>query len=374
MKTENHYEGFNKNELKSNIYTELNDALIDNVNYVECQKKNAEMCSQIKKTLDENVNIMREKQKILNVSKDKRNKSNLEYADCDRRIKNCDINYKEIMEKTKELEEINKEIERIENEEKELDNNVSMLNNDMAMIENKKSEWENRWKNLSFWEKMRLRQKRKEDERRYSKHNKKKIAELKKQRENNKQEIEKLKIMKVDNKRLQNNKNATITSLQSLYNQNNCKTTPNCFREQDNIKAAEQDFMSAESNYNTAKSNVNKINTEYEICNDPLRNLCKDKIKEFEMDHERINKNIKKLNKEGYANLEENIELNNQLREMQNNNVSKRIQEKKKLYTEPHIKTLKEKDPNSLLENEICKNVVLTTISSVLLYYFFFEI
>ena len=430
MKTENHYEGFNKNELKSNIYTDLNGTLIDNVNYVECQKKNAEMCRQVKNTLDENVNVMREKQKILNISKDKRNKSKLDYANCEIRIKNCDMTYKEIMEKTKVLEEIYKEIERIENEIKELENTLSNLNNEEKELENEMSRlddeeedleddlprldneirnvqnsrtgWARRWGRLSWYGKLRNRKRMRRDVRNHRAWQRRRIAQIKTQKENIKKRIPELRAkrenikkkipglkeeiekinpeigkwnnIKLDNKRLQANNLSTYQSLQSLYTQNNCKTTPNCFREQDNVKSAEHDFMSAEANYNTAKSIVNYMNTEYEFCKDPLKNLCKDRIKEFEMDHEHINKNMKKLNKEGYANLEENIELNNQLREMQNNNASRRIQEKKKLYTEPHIKTLKEKDPNSLLENEICKNVVLTTISSVLLYYFFFEI
>ena len=44
----------------------------------------------MKTNLDEHYNVLKEKEKILNVSKDKRNKTKLSFAECDNKKKNCE--------------------------------------------------------------------------------------------------------------------------------------------------------------------------------------------------------------------------------------------------------------------------------------------
>ena len=89
---------------------------------------------------------------------------------------------------------------------------------------------------------------------------------------------------------------------------------------------------------------------------------------EYKKNSKNINKDLyyMKSNIENYANLEENKLLNDDMESKQAEN--EKTKQNFKLYENPSM------DPSTLLESEICKNILVTTIGSVLLYYFFFEL
>lgn len=281
----NDYEAYNVQNIKSSIFDNLNQNVKENVEFIECQNKNSIKCQDLKTNLDEHYNVLKEKEKILNVSKDKRNQTKLSFTECDNKNKNCKDNYKDILKKTEQLKKISN----------------SRINN-----------------------------------------HKKRLA--------------------------QNNINTTLTSLNRLYKLNGCDKINHCYDELDEARKSETEYKPLFGEHKQFKKEYNEKLDKYEICIDPTKNECKDKLIEYKKNSKNINKDLyyMKFNIENYANLEENKLLNDDMESKQVEN--EKTKQNFKLYENPSM------DPSTLLESEICKNILVTTIGSVLLYYFFFEL
>ena len=281
----NDYEAYNVQNIKSSIFNNLNQNVKENVEFIECQNENNIKCQDLKTNLDEHYNVLKEKEKILNVSKDKRNQTKLSFTECDNKKKNCENNYKDILKKTEQLKKISK--------------------------------------------------------RRINNHNKRII---------------------------QNNINTTLTSLNRLYKLNGCDKINHCYDELDEARKSETEYKPLVGEHKQFKKEYYEKLDKYETCIDPTKNECKDKLMEYKKNSKNINKDLyyMKSNIENYANLEENKLLNDDMESKQAEN--EKTKQNFKLYENPSM------DPSTLLESEICKNILVTTIGSVLLYYFFFEL
>ena len=121
MKKEQTYEAFSLDNTKLNVYSDMNKNLETNIDFINCMDDNKKDCEQIKIRIDEDKRQLIEKDKILNVSKDKRNKTQLSYTECENKLKSCQQNYNEIMKKSKEL---NKSYDSLQRNDKIITENI----------------------------------------------------------------------------------------------------------------------------------------------------------------------------------------------------------------------------------------------------------
>jgi len=156
------------------------------------------------------------------------------------------------------------------------------------------------------------------------------------------------------------NLKSSIINLESAYQQEECKEIKSCDNE---LQAS----TLAVSNYNTGEAELTNAQSKVKICNDPYRNKCSPILKDLEKSREDINNDIVYMQDklEGMTiqnNIDDNVDLKNLLAD---NNLKLN---QFKILQNPNT------DTTDMFDSEVCKNIVLTTIGSVMLYYLFFEI
>lgn len=355
MKKEQTYEAFSLDNTKLNVYSDMNANLQKNIDFISCINDNNKDCEKIKSHIEEEKNQLIEKEKILNVSKDKRNKAQITYTECENKLRSCKHNYDEIMKKSKELNNIYDTLQS---------NNKKLTENNKK-IENYKNEIGKMEKQIDATRKFN----------RFDKKGanfvRKKILEGIEKIDSEINSLEQKNIQinteNINIQKLFYNLNSSISSLEDLYGINNCDTTKDCYSELNENEKVKSDFKKLENEYKILQNKLKEIENQHKICIDPRKNKCKNDLNEYEDKYMDINNNLyyMKSELEQFTNLEENIELNNELKEIQKENKINR--NNFRLFQNPPT------DSSSLLENEICKNIVITTIGSVMLYYFFFE-
>ena len=155
------------------------------------------------------------------------------------------------------------------------------------------------------------------------------------------------------------NHNDIINNLEDSYKNNKCTTTINC-------DSKSEAYKKAETNYNSANNDYHKSKYNYEECIDPYRNTCRDKLSELKKSQDNVRGNITYMNNviENFS-VGDNIKANNELETIiiDNDNIRKNIT----------IRNIPINDSIYLVDNEMCKNILLTSAGSVMLYYLFFE-
>lgn len=355
MKKEQTYEAFSLENTKLNVYSDMNKNLETNIDFINCIDNNKKNCEQLKKSIDEDKKQLIEKEKILNVSKDKRNKAQLTYTECDNKLKSCQQNYNEIIKKSKE---VNDSYDMLQS-------NNKMITENKINIENLKNEINKMKKQVEAAKKF------KRNHLDWYRTATKEINDKIKKKKSEITLIEKVNIQKnnenINIQKLFYNLNSSISSLEDLYGINKCETTKDCYSELNENEKVKSDFKKLENEYKTLQNKLKEIENQHKICIDPRKNKCKSDFNEYEDKYMDINNNLyyMKSELENFTNLEENIELTKELQDIQKENKVKK--NNFRLFQNPST------DSSSLLENEICKNIVITTIGSVMLYYFFFE-
>lgn len=355
MKKEQTYEAFSLDNTKLNVYSDMNKNLERNMDFINCMDDNKKNCEQIKIRIDEDKRQLIEKDKILNVSKDKRNKTQLTYTECENKLKSCQQNYNEIMKKSKEL---NKSYDTLQRNDKiitENKTNIKNLKNEIKKMEKQKAVAKLRSRNHVDWY------------RSIEKEINNKIKKIKSEINSLEQTNRQINNKNINVQKLFYNLNASISSLKELYSINNCELTKDCYSELNENEKVKSDFKKLENEYKTLQNKLKEIENQHKICIDPRKNKCKSDFNEYEDKYMDINNNLyyMKSELENFTNLEENIELNKELKDIQKEN--KVNKNNFRLFQNPST------DSSTLLEYEICKNIVITTIGSVMLYYFFFE-
>ena len=369
MKKEQTYEAFSLDNTKLNVYSDMNTNLQTNIDFINCIDNNNKDCEKIKSHIEEENNQLIEKEKILNVSKDKRNKAQITYTECENKLRSCKHNYDEIMKKSKELNNI---YETLQSNNKKLTENKKKITENKKKIENLKDEIEKMERHMKASERFNrfnirgagvIRKKIvKEMEKIDSK-----INSLEKEINSLEQTNIQINNKNINVQKLFYNLNSSISSLEDLYRINKCETTKDCYSELNENEKVKSDLKKLENEYKILQNKLKEIENQHKICIDPRKNKCKNGLNKYEDKYMDINNNLyyMKSELEQFTNLEENIKLNNELKEIQKENKINR--NNFRLFQNPST------DSSSLLENEICKNIVITTIGSVMLYYFFFE-
>ena len=355
MKKEQTYEAFSLDNTKLNVYSDMNANLQTNIDFINCMDDNKKDCEQIKIRIDEDKRQLIEKEKILNVSKDKRNKTQIAYTECENKLKSCQQNYDEIMKKSKEL---NNNYDTLQSNNKKMTENkkkIENFKNRIKKMEKQKAVAKLRSRNHVDWY------------RSIEKDINNKIKKIKSEINSLEQTNRQINNKNINIQRLFYNLNSSISSLEDLYGINNCKATKDCYSELNENEKVKSDFRKLENEYKIIENKLKEIEKQHKICIDPRKNKCKNDFNEYEDKYMDINNNLyyMKSELEQFTNLEENIEMNNELKEIQKENKINR--NSFKLFQNPST------DSSTLLEYEICKNIVITTIGSVMLYYFFFE-
>ena len=267
MKKEQTYEAFSLENTKLNVYSDMNTNLKTNIDFISCIDNNNKDCEKIKSHIDEEKKQLIEKEKILNVSKDKRNKAQIAYTECDNTLKSCKHNYDEIMKKSKELN----------NNYDTLQSNNKKIAENNKKIENLKNEIE---KIEKYIERTRRFKKRggRVMTRKIFEHMEKIGSEINSLEQTNIQiNNENLNIQK-----LFYNLNSSISSLEELYGINKCETTKDCYSELNENDKVNSDFKKLENEYKTLQNKLKEIENQHKICIDPRKNKCKSDLNEYE--------------------------------------------------------------------------------------------
>lgn len=156
------------------------------------------------------------------------------------------------------------------------------------------------------------------------------------------------------------NNNSIISGLEESYAAEKCNTTKHC---KDELKSSNL----AETNYISAYSDFKQSNFKYEDCNDAYRNNCRGLLMDIQKTQQNVGDNITymKATIESMVNISDNIALNNQLynTSQTNDDIRKDLR----------LREIPMGDSNLLVDKEMCKNILLTSAGSVMLYYLFFE-
>lgn len=192
-----------------------------------------------------------------------------------------------------------------------------------------------------------------------------KLAEIKKKAEECRQKYSKTcnnnnSRMLTDFQEQRSNHNSIIHGLEESYAIEKCNTTKHC---KDELKSSNL----AETNYISAYSDFKQSNFKYEDCNDAYRNNCRDLLMDIQKSQGKIGDNITymKATIESMVNISDNIALNNEL----DNTLQTNDDMRKNL----RLREIPMGDSNLLVDKEMCKNILLTSAGSVMLYYLFFE-
>lgn len=198
---------------------------------------------------------------------------------------------------------------------------------------------------------------------------KKKLSDLKNQLNNCEKEYSndcKIDVITQDlnnNQILYANLKTTLSNLTSAYNLEKCDITETCDIPENKNKLAI-------SQYEISNKILNYKKDEYNKCIDPYRNDCAHILKDLEKSKEHIEKDMTILkNMETFGNINDNRELNTMLLDMRydNNLLEKELREYKQQinnHTDNYLQ----------YDEEVYKNILLTTAGSVMLYYLFFEL
>ena len=198
---------------------------------------------------------------------------------------------------------------------------------------------------------------------------KKKLSDLKNQLNNCEKEYSndcKIDVITRDlnnNQILYANLKTTLSNLTSAYNLEKCDITETC-------DVPENKNKLAVSQYEISNKILNYKKDKYNKCIDPYRNDCAHILKDLEKSKEHIEKDMTILkNMETFGNINDNKELNTMLLDMRydNNLLEKELREYKQqinIHTDNYLQ----------YDEEVCKNILLTTAGSVMLYYLFFEL
>ena len=166
--------------------------------------------------------------------------------------------------------------------------------------------------------------------------------------------------MLIDFKEQRSNNNSIIRGLEESYSIEKCNTTKHC---KDELKSSNL----AETNYISAYSDFKQTNFKYDDCNDAYRNNCRDLLMDIQKSQKNVGDNITymKATIENMGNISDNIALNNELHNtlLTNDDIRKNLK----------LREIPMGDSNLLVDREMCKNILLTSAGSVMLYYLFFE-
>lgn len=197
---------------------------------------------------------------------------------------------------------------------------------------------------------------------------KKKLSDLKNQLNNCEKEYSndcKIDVITQDlnnNQILYANLKTTLTDLTNTYDLEKCDVTETCDLFEKKSKLAISKYEISDKILNYKKDKHNK-------CIDPYRNECAHILKDLEKSKEYIKNNMTILkNMETFGNINDNRELNTMLHNMQSDN--KLFEKELREYKQVDIHT----DNYLQYDEEVCKNILLTTAGSVMLYYLFFEL
>lgn len=165
-----------------------------------------------------------------------------------------------------------------------------------------------------------------------------------------------------NNQILYTNLKGTLSTLTNTYDLEKCDITETCdiFDKKNKL---------AISQYNISDKLLKYKKNKHEICLDPYRNECAPILRDLEKSKEYIDKNMTLLkNVETFATINDNRELTNLLQKIQSDNglVEKELRE----YKSKNVRI----DNYLQYDEEVCKNILLTTAGSVMLYYLFFEL
>ena len=350
-------EGFDFQDERNKSYSEINENLKKNRELIECNNKNDILCAEIHEKL-------KEKTQVLYDSKIIRNQKQNSFNECELKHSSCDYIYNEIQQKIQEFKQVYKEINNIEQHIQNCNSTEKNCNQIENLLKNVQKKHKNLEKKL---------------------HNSRKIDPITREKfvlliEKNKLQIFKLKNDKkqcfrelkqkcsqkkddllINKKLLQTNIYQNIDNLNNAYSVDACEQQPTCYDLLAESNIAASDFQLHEEEHKI-------IQNDFDTCKDPYKNQCKDIFIDLEKYTGKINNDIMymKHKLENMANLEENIEENKKISSIQDNNDN--TKKNFKLHENPNL------DNCISYESEVCKNIVLTTIASVLLYYFFFEI
>lgn len=165
-----------------------------------------------------------------------------------------------------------------------------------------------------------------------------------------------------NNQILYTNLKGTLTTLTTTYDLEKCDTTETC-------DVLENKNKLAISQYNISEKLLKYKQNKHEKCIDPYRNECAPILRDLEKSKEYIDKNMTLLkNVETFATINDNRELTDLLQKIQTDNSL--FEKELKEYKEENVRT----DNYLQYDDEVCKNILLTTAGSVMLYYLFFEI
>ena len=132
-------EGADITNEKEEVYIKLGDQVDTQQKYNDCSTQNDSLCNELKMIADE-------KQKTKNMLEELRNSAQLEYLDCDAKVKSCKLLYNDLTNKTKEftdtytiINNLNKQITTCGGKKKEcesIDNQISILDKKIRKMEN----------------------------------------------------------------------------------------------------------------------------------------------------------------------------------------------------------------------------------------------
>lgn len=350
-------EGFDFQNERNNSYAEINQNLIKNRELIQCNNKNDILCTTIEKNL-------KKQEQVLNDSRILRNEKQISFNECNLKQSTCQSLYDNMQSKITEFKDVFNDINDMEEQIKKCNtkqNNCQQIENLAEKIRKKQEKLERgkrgykrfgRFLSKKFSiliEKNKLQLIKLENEKNQC------FRELEEQCSQEKDDF------LINKKRLQTNIHQNIENLNSAYQLEDCNTITSC----DNLL---KDANLAASEFKLHDTEYKIIQNDLETCKDPYKNQCKDIFIDLEKNTEKINDDIvyMKHKLENMANLAGNVQKNNELSNLQTKNTT--MKANFKLYEDPNVDNCK------TYESEVCKNIVLTTITSVLLYYFFFEI
>jgi hypothetical protein len=307
-------EGADITNNKENVYNKMGNEAVLQQNYNECSIQNDISCNEFQTGFDE-------KRGIKNTLEEQRNAAKIEYEGCDVKLKTCKLLYSDLNNKTTEF--------------KSTFDAINTLHERIRKCGGKKIECQNIDGQFNS-----RKQKCKDD---YDKECPSDLSSKLNEQQS-----------------LYANIKSTVLNLEDSYEAEECKSIKSCDNE---LQASNL----ASSNYNIGLSDFTDIQTKTTICKDPYRNKCSPILNDLEKSREDINSDIVYMQDmvEGMT-IQNNIDNNTGLNTLLDSNNVK--------LANFNILQSPNKDSLIMIDNEVCKNIVLTTISSVMLYYLFFEI
>lgn len=305
------------NTEKHTGFNNLFNQLFNNINikkkYKTCIDENNVLCDNLKYELDRKMDIN-------NQNKQNRNLTRIEFEKCDTKSKSCNLLYSDLIAKNDTFKQIYTDIEELNKQ----NNDCNKIKTKCNSIKHNKIKFINCIKT----------------------YNKKCPTDL----------LSKI----TENQSMYANLKSTISNLEDAYNKEDCKFINSCDILLNKSKIAANKYNDSENILNTT---VNKYNN----CINPYENQCSDIYKNLEKHTKNTNRTLKLLEstKENFS-INDNIKTNDELENIVQSNQD--IKQKINILKNPPT------DVIQILDREICTNILLTSICSVVLYYLFVEI